>query len=210
MRNSVLCLLMLLVLATTAQTIVLDARVYLPGQAMRINYKTAGLDTDAWIGILPAEYTMDGLRSAYDYVNLGGIPSGLITLDTPGRCGNWAVCLFPNEDDMVVASAVCAFGVGALLTLSAKCFAPGDTINLEYEIAPSLLSPGSWIGIIPYTSSSLLKADDLASALDRRMLDDSPFGSLTFTAPEAGRWSFRLISGDAAATEIGGVSFEVR
>lgn len=82
------------------------------------------------------------------------------------------------------------------ITLDKTTYAPGEDINVTFEIVEEI-SSDAWIGIIPSETAHGEEADGDAVDVDYQYLEGSTAGTKVFSAPsDAGNYDIRIYSGD--------------
>ncbi|MFA5083610.1 MAG: hypothetical protein WC474_13745, partial [Hydrogenophilaceae bacterium] len=137
-------------------------------------------------------FSSDGADVAYDSVYL--LPSGA----TPGM----------TTGSSTVNPGNAGYPGGASLRLERDRFAPGESILVHFT-APGGWPDNAWIGIIP---SGIPHGDERQNDnhdITYQYLKKRTSGTMTFTAPKAGDWDFRLHDTDSNGKEFASVSFRV-
>ncbi|MEC7118944.1 MAG: hypothetical protein VXW65_03440, partial [Pseudomonadota bacterium] len=84
----------------------------------------------------------------------------------------------------------------------------GEQVQVSFR-APAGLPNNAWIGVIPshipHGDESVNDQHDVAY----RYLQGRTSGTMTFTAPAAGRWDIRMHTSDSSGVEIASTSFTV-
>mgnify|MGYP001067284206 CR=1 FL=1 len=143
-------------------------------------------------------FSSDGADVAYDSVYL--LPSGASPGVGAGVPGGTAV--------QPGAGAGSVNQGNASLRLERDQFAPGESILVHFT-APGTWPDNAWIGIIP---SSIPHGDERQNDnhdITYQYLKKRTSGTMTFTAPKAGDWDFRLHDTDSNGKEFASASFRV-
>ncbi|MDD5285652.1 MAG: hypothetical protein PHD54_07315 [Desulfuromonadaceae bacterium] len=208
-----------------------------PGESVTVVFSVnPPLPSNAWIGIIPShlphgsESTNDQNDLAYQY--LQGRTMGSMTFTAPTKPGTYDL-RFNNTDDNGVELAFVSFAVRgergptqsfedrktaplvvsgskgeATLSLEKREFSQGEKIRLFFT-APAHYAENAWIGIIPAHISHGSEAVNDQHDITYQYIQKRSSGEMTFTAPQPGRWDFRLNDTDNNGREITYVTFTV-
>lgn len=195
----------------------LEQTSFRPGEPIKLLFTApSGLPENAWIGIIPSgiphgsEATNDQNDIAYQY--LGKKTSGELTFSAPTAPGSWDFRMNDSDTNGKELASI-TFTVGAVgddvLMLDKTTFRAGEDINVQFNIQ-SKLPDNAWIGIIPSQAPHGSEAVNDQHDVAYQYLNGRTSGVLTFKAPAAGAWDFRLNSTDNNGQELASISFSVK
>ena len=123
--------------------------------------------------------------------------------------GTWSYCDKPATVNPWTGERIdTASAGGASLHLDRTAFKPGERIEVRFT-APASWPDDAWVGIVP---SGIPHGDERQNDnhdIAYQYLNKRTAGTLTFTAPAAGDWDFRLHDTDRNGKEYASVSFRV-
>ncbi len=94
------------------------------------------------------------------------------------------------------------------LTLDRTHFEPGEAIAVRFT-APATWPSNAWVGIIPSRIPHGEEKENDRHDVSYQYLKKRASGTLTFTAPSAGDWDFRMHDTDGNGKEYASISFTV-
>ncbi|MDD5389950.1 MAG: discoidin domain-containing protein [Gallionellaceae bacterium] len=97
---------------------------------------------------------------------------------------------------------------GASLSLDRTRFEPGAAITVRFT-APASWPSNAWVGIIPSRIAHGEEKENDRYDVSYQYLKKRASGTLTFTAPAAGDWDFRMHDTDSNGKEMASISFSV-
>ncbi|MFN3593946.1 MAG: hypothetical protein ACK4TK_04610 [Thiobacillaceae bacterium] len=123
--------------------------------------------------------------------------------------GTWSYCDKPATGNSWTGEHIDTAPAGsASLHLDRTAFKPGERIEVRFT-APASWPDDAWVGIVP---SGIPHGDERQNDnhdIAYQYLNKRTSGTLTFTAPAAGDWDFRLHDTDRNGKEYASVSFRV-
>jgi len=220
----------------SAVSLSVDKSAVRPGEPLTVSFSVnPGLKGNAWIGIIPS-HVAHGSEAVNDqndvtYQYLQNRTSGTMSFTAPMAPGSYDF-RFHDTDDNGVELAFVSFVVGgqrssatvpdkgfepqgmpyggneATLRIDKSVYRQGEQIRLHFT-APAHYAENAWIGIIPSHISHGNEAVNDQNDITYQYVQKRTSGEMLFTAPQPGRWDFRLNDTDNNGREAASVSFTV-
>ncbi|MBU1664955.1 MAG: discoidin domain-containing protein, partial [Gammaproteobacteria bacterium] len=133
---------------------------------------------------------------------------GNFTQQGTSRIYSWSAQMKEPASPEAPSVAASAGTGGASLTLDRTRFEPGAAIAVHFT-APTSWPSNAWVGIIPSRIAHGEEKENDRHDVSYQYLKKRASGTLTFTAPAAGDWDFRMHDTDSNGKEFASISFTV-